>query len=177
MDGEDKIDTLPQKEDAKGSISAEVRKGMLHTAGEWLKKHDNLDVYETRMGMWQRIHNALPSGKLKEIHGKTQGFAELDAKVAGWSGRGKDAIWMLVKDVIAGEFPLVMVLPNKAPSIIDALSVQASGFIGEKAIRGSVAAVEGAKGTFSTVRSKIDSAMSSILSGSAMRRAPLGGIA
>ncbi len=174
--GEDKLDeAVSQKERQASTLGEEVQKGMLHAAGEWLKQHDNLDVYEARMAMWQRIHDALPTGTLQDLHGKTRGLAELDAHVADWSGRGKDFVWTLAKDVIAAEFPPVLLLPNKAPSIIDALSAQASGFIGEKAIRGSVAAYEGAKGAIGTVRGRIDTAMTSILSGSAMRLASAGG--
>lgn len=155
------------------SLGGEVKDGMFHAVAGWLEKQGKPDVYKERMAMFQRIHDALPPGKLKEIHEMGRGFAEFDARVAGWSAEGKVAVWTLAKDVIAAEFPPVLLLPNNAPSIIDAWSARASGFIGEKAIQGTVAAGEGIKG----VRGRIDSAMTSILSGSAMRIAPVGGAA
>lgn len=173
MVGEDNLDTLAGKEGQTNPLGEEVQKGMFQAAGRWLKEHGHLDVQKVRMAMWQRIHNALPPGKFKEFHEKGQWLAELDAQVAGWSGRGKNLVWTLAKDVIAPEFPLVMVLPNNAPSIIDVLSAQASGFIGEKAIQGTVSAVEGVKG----VRGRIDAAMASILPRPAMKSVPLGGAA
>ncbi len=158
---------------AERSLHAQVSEGMQHAAGRWLKEHSHLDVRKERMEMWQRIHDALPAGKLKEFHGKGQWLAELDAKVAGWSGGIKDTVWVLARDVIAAEVPLVMFLPGNTPSVIDALSAQASGFIGEKAIQGTVAAVEGVKGA----RGRIDAAMASILQGPATKSVPVGGAA
>lgn len=171
--GEDNLDSFSGKEGQTNPLGEEVQKGMFQAAGRWLQEHSHLDVRKERMAMWQRIQNALPPGRLKDFHRNGKWLAELDAQVAGWSGRGKNAAWTIAKDVIAPEFPLVMVLPNNAPSIIDALSAQASGFIGEKAIQGTVSAVEGVKG----VRGRIDAAMASILPRPAMKSVPLGGAA
>lgn len=177
VDAKPEVDSAAPEMDGKRSLHAQVSEGMLQAAGRWMKEHGDPDVYAARMAMWQRIHDALPPREFKEFHEKGRGLAELDAKVAGWSGRGKDLVWTLAKDVIAADFPPVLLLPNNTPSIIDALAAQTSGYLGEAAVKGGVAAYEGAKGAIGTVRNRIDSAMTFIISGSAMRAAPAGGAA
>ncbi len=146
------------KEGVASTIGSEVRDGMFHAVSGWLEKQGNPDVRRERMAMWQRINAALPSGKLKDWHGKSQWLAEIDAKVAGWSGGGKDVLWKAAKGVIAAEFPPALFLPDNTPSILDAWSARLGGIAGEALIKGGV-----------NVKQRMDQALLSILSGAAMR--------
>lgn len=163
--GETGVDALPTKEGTASTIGAEVRAGMLGAVARWLETQGKMDVRAERMAMFHRIDDALPPGKLKDWHGRGQWLAEQDAKVAGWSGRGKDALWRVAKVVIAAEFPPVLLLLDNAPSILDAWSARLGGFIGEAMIKGAVSG-----------RARIDQAMAAITSGRAMRPLMQGGM-
>lgn len=170
-----KTETLSGNEGGNGTLGREVRNGMFHAFAEWVREHGGqANVREARMHMWEQIQNALPSGSLKDLHGNTRRIAEIDAQVAQWTAQGKDWVWGIARNVIAPEFPAVLVLPHDTPSVIDAFTARASGNIGEAVIKGSVAAYKGVEGALGATRRRIDAAMASIRSGSAV---PAGGAA
>lgn len=146
-------------------LGGEVKDGMFHAVAGWLEKQGEPDVRKERMAMFQRIHDALPSGKLKEFHEMGRGFAELDAKVAGWSGEGKNILWKVAKGAITAEFPPALFLPDNTPSILDAWMARIGGVVGEAVIRGGVGA-----------RERIDQIMVSMTS-SGMKPLAQGGVA
>lgn len=161
--GEVTDEGLFTKEDR--SLGSMVKDGMFHAVARWLEQQGTPDVRKERFKMWQRIDQALPPGRLKDWHGRAQWFADLDAQVAGWSGKGKNFLWKVTRRVIAGEFPPVLLLPDTTPSILDAWSARIGGAVGEAVIKGGI-----------STRQRIDQIMASMSLG-AMKPLTQGGVA
>lgn len=113
-----------------------VRRGVLHTIEEWTTENfKKTDVHGAKLQAYEDIHTQMHDGWMKDLHAWSRPLAEIDATASQWAADGKSAVFNVLRTVAGPEFPLLLVIPKDAPSLIDTAVARVSGLTGSISVK------------------------------------------
>lgn len=131
-------------------LGAEESKKRLQTSlaqslGEYLSGEPEMSVSEAQIQAYEKLINALPEGRLKDVAEKLKGVQRFASRTNETVAKIQDKAWQIYKPFLVREAPVALAIPGNLFTKIAVKSSKAGGVAGEWVVKGVVKGTESVK--------------------------------
>lgn len=131
-----------------------LQTSLAQSLGEYLSRDPEMTVSEAQIEAYEKLVDALPEGRLKELAEKLKGVQRFASKTNETVAKIQDKAWQFYKPFAVREAPIALALPGNLFTKIAVKTSKAGGVAGEWVVKGVVKGTEKVKSKITERKAK-----------------------
>lgn len=131
-----------------------LQTSLVQSLGEYLSGEPEMSVSEAQIQAYQKLIEALPEGRLKELGEKLKGVQRFTSKSNEFVANIQDKAWQIYKPILVREAPVALAIPGNLFTKIAVKSSKAGGIAGEWLVKGVVKNTEKVKNKVQEIKER-----------------------